>query len=154
MCDPDADGDGVPNIEEEKIGTNPLIVDTDGDGYSDAEEAKQGSSPTDPGQVPPGIYSGGCSSSGPTSTGSTTFGSNVPNDRSSGVFYALALIPFFMRRKRSFFLALLLVSSVASADQGVQVSVPRELELSLTSPEIGSEFVTVPSSQFKDGTHF
>ena len=36
FADPDADG--IPNIEEARLGTNPLSTDSDGDGLSDARE--------------------------------------------------------------------------------------------------------------------
>lgn len=42
----DSDGDGLTNVEEEAIGTNPLNADTDGDGIHDGEEV--GSNPADP----------------------------------------------------------------------------------------------------------
>jgi outer membrane protein OmpA-like peptidoglycan-associated protein len=44
-CDPstegndcDADGDGLTNLEESKMGTNPDVADTDGDGVNDADD--------------------------------------------------------------------------------------------------------------------
>jgi hypothetical protein len=36
--DPDDDGDGIPDVEERRIGTDPLLADTDGDGVSDGFE--------------------------------------------------------------------------------------------------------------------
>jgi outer membrane protein OmpA-like peptidoglycan-associated protein len=36
----DADGDGLSNDEERRLGTNPYLVDTDGDGLSDFEEVR------------------------------------------------------------------------------------------------------------------
>lgn len=36
--DTDNDNDGVPNDEEEKLGTNPAVADSDSDGLSDYEE--------------------------------------------------------------------------------------------------------------------
>ncbi|HUB83441.1 MAG TPA: IPT/TIG domain-containing protein [Bryobacteraceae bacterium] len=44
----DTDGDGVPDLEEILRGTNPLSADTDGDGYSDLEEILAGTDPLDP----------------------------------------------------------------------------------------------------------
>jgi hypothetical protein len=35
---PDSDGDGLTDVEESTLGTNPLIADTDGGGLSDYEE--------------------------------------------------------------------------------------------------------------------
>ncbi|BCU75564.1 hypothetical protein [Luteolibacter sp. LG18] len=37
---PDTDGDGLDNVEEGTLGTNPALVDTDGDGLSDYEEVR------------------------------------------------------------------------------------------------------------------
>ncbi len=41
----DSDGDGIPDVEELKIGTDPLNPDTDGDGYLDGVEVKLGYDP-------------------------------------------------------------------------------------------------------------
>ena len=40
--DPDLDGDGLSNADEELLGTDPRLVDTDDDGLTDAEEALLG----------------------------------------------------------------------------------------------------------------
>ena len=40
--DPDLDGDGLSNADEELLGTDPRVVDTDDDGLTDAEEALLG----------------------------------------------------------------------------------------------------------------
>lgn len=42
---PDADGDGLSDEEEKKMGTNPDVRDTDGDGIEDADEKKHGTDP-------------------------------------------------------------------------------------------------------------
>jgi hypothetical protein len=42
----DRDGDGIPNEEEERRGTDPLSGDTDGDGMMDRDEAAEGADPT------------------------------------------------------------------------------------------------------------
>ena len=51
----DPDGDGLSNIDESAIGTNPNDPDTDGDGVDDQTENNQGSNPNDPNdnQPPP-----------------------------------------------------------------------------------------------------
>ncbi len=42
VCDDitDSDNDGLTDIEEEQLGTNPFNPDTDGDGLKDGEEVK------------------------------------------------------------------------------------------------------------------
>ena len=43
--DQDTDGDGLTDVEELALGTNPLVADTDGDGYSDGLEVAGGTNP-------------------------------------------------------------------------------------------------------------
>jgi hypothetical protein len=43
--DTDDDGDGLSDIEEEEIGTDPLLADTDADGLNDKEEVDSGTDP-------------------------------------------------------------------------------------------------------------
>ena len=46
---PDMDGDGLLDVEEAAIGTDPLNPDTDGDGFDDGEEILlMGTDPLDP----------------------------------------------------------------------------------------------------------
>src|SRR5215471_5841346 len=45
---PDSDGDGLTDGQEVALGTNPLLVDTDGDGIRDGLEVQTGSDPLDP----------------------------------------------------------------------------------------------------------
>ncbi|MBN2394383.1 MAG: FHA domain-containing protein [Anaerolineae bacterium] len=45
--DVDTDGDGLTDIEEQKLGTNPQKADTDDDGLTDKEEVDGGTRPTD-----------------------------------------------------------------------------------------------------------
>jgi hypothetical protein len=46
---PDMDGDGLLDVEEASIGTNPLNPDTDGDGFDDGQEVLlMGTDPLDP----------------------------------------------------------------------------------------------------------
>jgi len=47
----DSDADGLNNVEEALLGTNPNKADTDGDGYSDLSEALNGYSPTGAGKL-------------------------------------------------------------------------------------------------------
>jgi len=48
----DSDGDGIPDEEEIRIGTNPFDADTDHDGYPDGLEIALGSNPLDPNSIP------------------------------------------------------------------------------------------------------
>jgi len=48
----DTDGDGLSDIEELLIGTNPSLVDTDGDNFLDGYEDEYGSNPLDPNDFP------------------------------------------------------------------------------------------------------
>ena len=43
----DLDGDGLPDLAEEAIGTDPTLTDSDRDGVSDAAEVSQGTNPLD-----------------------------------------------------------------------------------------------------------
>jgi protocatechuate 3,4-dioxygenase beta subunit len=56
---PDTDGDGIPDGQEVKIGTSPLSPDTDGDGLSDGQELALGTNPlvadTDGDGIPDGV---------------------------------------------------------------------------------------------------
>jgi hypothetical protein len=54
---PDADGDGVPDVGEHAIGTNPNSTDSDGDGISDDSELTQGLNPLDNSGFPTGVIS-------------------------------------------------------------------------------------------------
>jgi hypothetical protein len=47
----DADGDGLPDDLERRIGTDPNKKDTDGDGVNDAEELKKGTDPLSTGDT-------------------------------------------------------------------------------------------------------
>ena len=55
---PDTDGDGVTDGEEVKRGTNPLNADTDGDGLTDADEIRLGTNPLNPDTDGDGIPDG------------------------------------------------------------------------------------------------
>ena len=55
---PDTDGDGIPDGQEVKLGTNPLNPDTDGDGLSDGEELALGTNPLNPDTDGDGIPDG------------------------------------------------------------------------------------------------
>ncbi|MGA2534763.1 MAG: Ig-like domain-containing protein [Terracidiphilus sp.] len=55
---PDTDGDGVPDGLEVKMGTNPLNPDTDGDGLTDGQELALGTNPLNPDTDGDGIPDG------------------------------------------------------------------------------------------------
>ena len=44
--DLDSDGDGLTDVEEEALGTDPMSSDSDGDEFSDSEEVASGTVPT------------------------------------------------------------------------------------------------------------
>ncbi|HFH9840441.1 TPA: YPDG domain-containing protein, partial [Streptococcus suis] len=48
VTDPDIDGDGIPNTEEQTNGTDPKNPDTDGDGITDGAEKTNGTDPKNP----------------------------------------------------------------------------------------------------------
>lgn len=48
----DSDGDGIPDVYEEELGTDPLNHDTDGDGIPDGAEHDAGTDPNDPENFP------------------------------------------------------------------------------------------------------
>jgi hypothetical protein len=49
----DTDGDGLLDGAEVELGTDPTLADTDGDGFTDSEELMEGTSPTDGDDLPP-----------------------------------------------------------------------------------------------------
>jgi hypothetical protein len=51
----DVDGDGLTNLDEQRLGTKPAQADTDGDGVNDGDEVRQGRNPlkADPRTGPP-----------------------------------------------------------------------------------------------------
>ncbi len=48
----DSDHDGLSNLDEYALGTDPCTADTDGDGHTDGEEFNNGSDPLNPGDTP------------------------------------------------------------------------------------------------------
>mgnify|MGYP001823469540 CR=1 FL=1 len=48
----DRDADGLPDVEERRIGTDPDVPDTDGDGFIDGSETAVGTDPLDPEDFP------------------------------------------------------------------------------------------------------
>lgn len=75
----DVDGDGLTNLDEQRLGTSPTDPDTDGDGATDGAEVAQGSNPLvadqprappTPGDVPPIV---------PAPTDTDTDGDGLPD---------------------------------------------------------------------------
>jgi hypothetical protein len=56
---PDSDGDGLLDVEEVALGTDPMNPDTDGDGLSDGTEVALGTDPLDPDTDGDGLPDGG-----------------------------------------------------------------------------------------------
>lgn len=56
--DPDTDGDGLTDSEEDTLGTDPNDSDTDGDGLSDGQEVEEGTDPLDPDSDDDGLLDG------------------------------------------------------------------------------------------------
>tara|TARA_Y100001968_G_C19423922_1_gene753282 strand:+ start:142 stop:873 length:732 start_codon:yes stop_codon:yes gene_type:complete len=54
--DLDSDGDGLTDVIEAELGTDPTLADTDADGYTDSQERHAGTDALDPASL---IYAGG-----------------------------------------------------------------------------------------------
>ena len=57
-ADADTDKDGLTNLEEFRLGTDPTDKDTDGDRWKDGREVEEGTDPTDSASYPPSIFAG------------------------------------------------------------------------------------------------
>ena len=68
----DSDEEGLKDLEELHLGTNPYVQDSDGDGYTDWEEVHYGSDPLSSNAIPRRSISGTISYSGPQ-TGATFY---------------------------------------------------------------------------------
>jgi hypothetical protein len=55
----DSDGDGLTDIQESELGTDPSKADTDGDGLTDQDEQNLGTLPNDPDSDDDGLSDGG-----------------------------------------------------------------------------------------------
>jgi hypothetical protein len=69
VAPPDTDKDGLPDVYEISIGTNPNSADSDGDGYSDGEEIAAGTGPLDVNSKPPYPPPGGSGGGNPPGGG-------------------------------------------------------------------------------------
>jgi hypothetical protein len=151
-CDPDADNDGIPAVEEARLGTDPLNPDTDGDGYSDASEAKQGANPNDSTNVPAGTYAGGCA--GQTILSSAAPTAPVPTSPfQSPIMYAVAALPVVTRRRWAFIGALLLAGSVQAAPLP-EVEVPANIAVQPQRVSLSEDFAQLPPTHLERGVHF
>ena len=55
VCDPDDDNDGLTDLQEISLGTDPFKSDTDGDGFDDLIEVNAGTDPNNPKSFPKDI---------------------------------------------------------------------------------------------------
>ncbi|MBK0348342.1 YSIRK-type signal peptide-containing protein, partial [Aerococcaceae bacterium zg-ZJ1578] len=78
----DSDHDGLTNLEELQLGTNPLIQDTDGDGFDDGTEVKNGTNPLDKNSHPGSNNQGGTANTG--NTGNQGGTENTGNTENQG----------------------------------------------------------------------
>ena len=90
---PDLDGDGVPDLQEAVLGTNPYSTDSDADGHSDLEELAGRSDPLDPTSTPDrttlqvGMYA--YTDQGVLYLSSAVY---VPNGKLKGLGYQMGLV--------------------------------------------------------------
>jgi len=84
MDNPDMDGDGILNVDEIVLGTNPNDPDSDDDGINDGAEVNNGSNPLDP--CSPNTNSANCDSDGDGlfNTEEVTLGTNPFNPDTDG----------------------------------------------------------------------
>jgi hypothetical protein len=101
----DRDGDGIPDDEEDELGTDPDDADSDGDGTSDGDEVRNGTDPTDPndGSGGPGGPGNGAGNGaelrgggGPTGCAIGTRAAEAP----SSLWLALGVLSVFRLRRR------------------------------------------------------
>jgi hypothetical protein len=82
----DSDGDGLSDIQEVQIGTDPFNPDTDGDGFSDGVEVASGSDPLDPNCTPLNCKHSGAVESASFSLVNAAASISVANEADSVVF--------------------------------------------------------------------
>ena len=145
-CDPDSDNDGMPNVEEDKAGTNPLNPDTDGDGYSDRSEVLQGSDPNSSSDIPSGHYSGGCVTTPMYTSVSNPNKPNGQGNTGNPVYYAV--LPFgllFLRKKKFASLLVVLFAVQSYAAPSPQVVPPSDIAITYSRNKPSDNFaLTTP----------
>jgi hypothetical protein len=143
-CDPDSDNDGMPNIEEEKAGTNPLNPDTDGDGYSDPSEIKQGSDPKLSTDIPSGHYSGGCVTTPYHASATTPNKPNGEGNTGNPVYYAMLPFGFlFLRKKKAVGLLVALFAVQSFAAPLPQIVPPSDVAITYSRNKPSDNFSIV-----------
>ena len=85
----DADHDGLTNLQEYQLGTNPHNADTDGDGVPDGQEVKMGTNPLDPDTDHDGLTDGQELALGTNPLNPDTDGDGIPD----GIEVRLGLNP-------------------------------------------------------------
>jgi YD repeat-containing protein len=85
----DSDGDGLSDLQEIMIGTDPFNPDTDGDGFSDGVEVATGSDPLDPLCTPLNCRVSGEVESVTTSLVNFIVTSSAPNEADTFLFSVL-----------------------------------------------------------------
>ena len=85
----DADSDGLTNLQEYQLGTNPHNPDTDGDGIPDGQEVKLGTNPLDPDTDHDGLTDGQEIALGTNPLNPDTDGDGIPD----GIEVRLGLNP-------------------------------------------------------------
>lgn len=75
----DPDNDGLTNLQEYQLGTNPRVADTDGDGVNDGQEVSQGTNPLNPDTDGDGLTDGQEATLGTNPLVADTDGDGIPD---------------------------------------------------------------------------
>jgi hypothetical protein len=93
---PDADGDGLSDVDETSLGTNPNRADSDADGYTDGEESFAGSDPLDKTSTPGSVALVTGPDSSATDGGNSTGAGTDAETGASVDISLMALIPWLI----------------------------------------------------------